>query len=89
MVIAVTGASGQVGTLVCRRLAEGSIEVLPLKRGDDWTDAIGKSEAVIHLAGTLKPEGRNSYDSAMSRRPRPWWRRHASPMSVGLCSSAM
>ena len=42
MVIAVTGASGQVGTLVCRRLAEGSIEVLPLKRGDDWTDAIGK-----------------------------------------------
>ena len=64
MVIAVTGACGQVGTLVCRRLAEGSIEVLPLKRGDDWTDAIGKSEAVIHLAGTLKPEGRNSYDSA-------------------------
>ena len=64
MVIAVTGASGQVGTLVCRQLAEGSIEVLPLKRGDDWADAIGKSEAVIHLAGTLQPKGRNSYDSA-------------------------
>ena len=64
MVIAVTGACGQVGTLVCRRLAEGSIEVLPLKRGDDWADAVGKAEAVIHLAGTLKPEGGNSYDSA-------------------------
>jgi nucleoside-diphosphate-sugar epimerase len=64
MVIAVTGASGQVGTLVCRRLAGTPIEVLPLKQGDDWADAIGKSEAVIHLAGTLQPKGRSSYDSA-------------------------
>ena len=62
--IAVTGASGQVGKLVCRRLAETQIEVLPLDHGDDWADAIGKSDAVIHLAGTLQPKGRNSYDSA-------------------------
>jgi NADH dehydrogenase len=64
MTIAVTGASGQVGTLVCRRLAEKQTEVLPLNQGDDWADAIGKCEAVIHLAGTLQPKGRNSYDSA-------------------------
>jgi NADH dehydrogenase len=64
MAIAVTGASGQVGTLVCRRLAERQIEVLPLHHGDDWADAIGRSEAVIHLAGTLQPKGRNTYDSA-------------------------
>ncbi len=62
MVIAVTGASGQVGRLVCRRLAEVSVEVLPLGQGDDWADAFGRSEAVIHLAGTLQPKGRNSYD---------------------------
>ena len=64
MAIAVTGASGQVGRLVCRRLAEAQIEVLPLGHGDDWAGAIGKSDAVIHLAGTLQPKGRNSYDSA-------------------------
>lgn len=64
MVIAVTGASGQVGRLVCRRLAEKPVEVISLGQGDDWTDAIGRSEAVIHLAGTLQPKGRNSYDSA-------------------------
>jgi NADH dehydrogenase len=64
MVVAVTGASGQVGTLVCGRLAGTPIEVLPLRQGDDWADAIGKSDVVIHLAGTLQPKGRNTYDSA-------------------------
>jgi nucleoside-diphosphate-sugar epimerase len=64
MAIAVTGASGQVGTLACRRLVEKQIEVLPLHQGDDWPDAIGRSEAVIHLAGTLQPKGRDSYESA-------------------------
>src|SRR5262249_25266252 len=64
MAIAVTGASGQVGTLVCRRLAEKQTEVLALNHGDDWAGAIAKCEAVIHLAGTLLPKGRNSYDSA-------------------------
>jgi uncharacterized protein YbjT (DUF2867 family) len=51
MAIAVTGAYGQVSTLACRRLAGTPIEVLALKQ-DDWADAIGESEAVIHLAGT-------------------------------------
>jgi uncharacterized protein YbjT (DUF2867 family) len=64
MAVAVTGASGQVGTLVCRRLAGTPTEILPLRQGDDWAAAIGKSEAVIHLAGTLQPKGGNSYDSA-------------------------
>jgi hypothetical protein len=59
----VTGAYGQVCTLACRRLAGPPIEVLPLKQ-DDWADAIGTSEAVIHLAGTVQPKGRNSDDSA-------------------------
>ena len=59
-----TGASGQVGTLLCGRLAEKRIEVLPLNQGDDWAGAIGTSEAVIHLAGTLQPKGPNSYESA-------------------------
>ena len=62
MAIAVTGAYGQVSTLACRRLAGTPIEVLALKQ-DDWADAIGESEAVIHLAGTVQPKGRNSYDS--------------------------
>src|SRR5262245_59143966 len=64
MPIAVTGASGQVGRVVCRRLAEAQIQVLPLGQGDDWAAAIGKSDVVIHLAGTLQPKGRNSYNSA-------------------------
>src|SRR5262249_34815854 len=64
MAIAVTGAFGQVGTLVCRRLVEKEIEVLPLHKGDDWPDAIGRSEAGIHLAGTPPPKGRDSEDSA-------------------------
>jgi hypothetical protein len=58
MALAVTGAYGQVSTLACRRLAGTPIEVLALKQ-----DAIGESEAVIHLAGTVQPKGRNSYDS--------------------------
>jgi uncharacterized protein YbjT (DUF2867 family) len=62
MAIAVTGAYGQVSTLACRRLAGTPIEVLALKQ-DDWADAIGESEAVIHVAGTVQPKGRNSYDS--------------------------
>jgi hypothetical protein len=36
----------------------------PALKQDDWADAIGKSEAVIHFAGTVQPKGRNSYDSA-------------------------
>jgi nucleoside-diphosphate-sugar epimerase len=64
MAIAVTGASGQVGTSVCRCLAEKQTEVLALNQGDDWAGTIAKCEAVIHLAGALLPKGRNSYDSA-------------------------
>ena len=51
MAIAVTGAYGQVSTPACRRLAGTPIEVLASKQ-DAWADAIGESEAVIHLAGT-------------------------------------
>lgn len=61
--VAVTGASGQVGTLLRKRLA-GAARVLPLHRGDDWRAGIGEADAVVHLAGTLQPQGRDTYESA-------------------------
>ena len=47
-------------------MSAAPIEVLALKQ-DDWADAIGESEAVIHLAGTVQPKARNSYE--LSERP--------------------
>lgn len=34
--IAVTGAPGQIGTLLRERLAERGVRVVPLGRSDDW-----------------------------------------------------
>jgi NAD(P)H dehydrogenase (quinone) len=62
--IAITGASGQVGTLLRQRLEEAGTEALPLNRGDDWAAAIARAGAVVHLAGTLQPKGSNTYESA-------------------------
>ncbi len=62
--LAITGASGQVGTLLQRRLAEEPVHPVPLGRDDDWTAAIGRARAVAHLAGTLQPRGRDTYRSA-------------------------
>lgn len=62
--IAITGASGQVGTLLRQRLAGTAGELLSLGRDDEWKAAIGRSRAVAHLAGTLQPKGRNTYESA-------------------------
>ncbi|MGV1049851.1 MAG: NAD-dependent epimerase/dehydratase family protein [Solirubrobacterales bacterium] len=62
--IAVTGASGQVGTLLRERLAERGGEVVPLDQGEDWAAGIAGAEVVVHLAGTLQPKGRNSYRAA-------------------------
>jgi uncharacterized protein YbjT (DUF2867 family) len=62
--IAVTGASGQVGTLLGERLAERGNEVRQLNRGDDWAAGIRGAEAVVHLAGTLQPKGGSTYESA-------------------------
>lgn len=63
-VVAVTGASGQVGTLLRERLAERANEVRALDQGDDWAAGIHSADVVVHLAGTLQPKGRNTYESA-------------------------
>jgi uncharacterized protein YbjT (DUF2867 family) len=62
--VAVTGASGQVGTLVCGRLHDLGNPVVMLKRGDDWERGIDGAEVVVHLAGTLQPRDRGGYRSA-------------------------
>jgi nucleoside-diphosphate-sugar epimerase len=61
--VAITGASGQVGTLLRERL-EGEAQVVPLGRGDDWASAIAACDTVVHLAGTLQPRRGESYEEA-------------------------
>jgi uncharacterized protein YbjT (DUF2867 family) len=62
--VAVTGASGQVGTPLRRRLGELPNEVRPLGRDDDLAAAFGDADAVVHLAGTLQPRKPNTYRAA-------------------------
>jgi len=62
--VAVTGASGQVGTPLRRRLGQLANEVRPLGRDDDLAAAFGSADAVVHLAGTLQPRKPNTYRAA-------------------------
>jgi uncharacterized protein YbjT (DUF2867 family) len=62
--IAITGASGQVGALLQERLAESQGRVVPLNRDGDWATPIRDAEVVVHLAGTLQPKGKDTYESA-------------------------
>jgi uncharacterized protein YbjT (DUF2867 family) len=62
--IAITGASGQVGTLLGERLASLPNRVVALNRDEDWAAGIGSADVVVHLAGTLQPKGGNTYESA-------------------------
>lgn len=62
--VAVTGASGQVGTLLRRRIAGSGGLVIALDRYADWAASIRGAEVVVHLAGTLQPKGGDSYASA-------------------------
>ena len=62
--VAVTGASGQVGTLVLQRLGQLPNEVRPLGHEDDLVAAFGDANAVVHLAGTLQPRKPNTYRAA-------------------------
>jgi uncharacterized protein YbjT (DUF2867 family) len=62
--VAITGASGQVGTALQRRLAAFPNQVRPLGRGDDLARAFADAEVVVHLAGTLQPREPNSYTAA-------------------------
>jgi uncharacterized protein YbjT (DUF2867 family) len=65
--IAITGASGQVGTALQRRLAELPNEMRPLGRGVDLAAAFRDAAAVVHLAGTLRPKRPNTYEEANLR----------------------
>jgi NADH dehydrogenase len=60
----VTGAGGQVGTALRRRLDQLPNPVRPLGREDDLAAAFGDADAVVHLAGTLQPRKPNSYRAA-------------------------
>jgi len=62
--VAVTGASGQVGTPLRRRLGQLANEVRPLGRDDDLAAEFGDADAVVHLAGTLQPRKPNTYRAA-------------------------
>lgn len=62
--VAVTGASGQVGAALRRRLGELPNEVRPLGRDDDLAAGFGDADAVVHLAGTLQPRKPNTYRAA-------------------------
>ena len=63
-VIAVTGASGQVGGRLRQLLEKAPARVAPLNRGDDWRTGIAAADVVVHLAGTLQPKGGDTYESA-------------------------
>jgi NADH dehydrogenase len=65
--IAVTGAGGQVGTLLCEQLADRKAKVLALDRNADWGEPIRSAGVVVHLAGTLQPKRGDSYESANVR----------------------
>ena len=79
-----TGASGQVGTLLLRRLSQLPNQVRPVGREDDLAVAFGDTDAVVHLAGTLQPRKPNTYRAAnlgtalataealAGRRPNAW-----------------
>src|SRR5215207_2578130 len=62
--VAITGASGQVGTLLRRRLVDDANRIVALNRGDDWGASVRSAEVVVHLAGTLQPKGSNTYEAA-------------------------
>jgi NADH dehydrogenase len=62
--IAITGAGGHVGTALQGRLAGEPNEVRPLGRDADLAAAFRDAEVVVHLAGTLAPRHRDTYESA-------------------------
>ena len=62
--MAVTGATGQVGTALLRRLDQLPNQARALGREDDLAAAFSDADAVVHLAGTLQPRKPNTYRSA-------------------------
>jgi NAD(P)H dehydrogenase (quinone) len=62
--VAIVGAGGQVGTALRGRLARERVEVRPLGRADDLHIAIKDADAVVHLAGALRPRHPDTYQQA-------------------------
>lgn len=62
--IAITGASGQVGRALQRRLEQLAHDTRPLGRGDDLADAFRDAEVVVHLAGALRPRSADGYEGS-------------------------
>jgi len=65
--IAITGASGQMGRALVRRLAAFPNGVRALGRDDDLVAAFRDAVAVVHLAGTLRPEWPSTLEEANLR----------------------
>jgi NADH dehydrogenase len=62
--VTVTGASGQVGRSLVRRLSADGVAVRTANRGESPEAAFAGARAVAHLAGTLQPRRGDSYRSA-------------------------
>ena len=61
--IAITGASGQVGRALQRRLAGLGNQVRPVSRGDDLRAAFCRADAAVLLAGGLSVHAPDTYES--------------------------
>jgi uncharacterized protein YbjT (DUF2867 family) len=62
--VAIVGAGGQVGTALRGRLARDRVDVRALGRADDLPTAIRDTDAVVHLAGALRPRHPDTYQQA-------------------------
>ncbi len=62
--VAVVGAAGHVQRHLVGRLEEEGFDVHAVDRGDDLSAAFQSVDATVHLAGTLKPVGGDSYRDA-------------------------
>ena len=62
--IVITGANGQVGVALRRRLAASPSEIRALTRQDVTPRAFRDAQAVVHLAGTLLPGRQSTYEQA-------------------------
>jgi NAD(P)H dehydrogenase (quinone) len=63
-IVAIVGAGGQVGVALRGRLARERVAVRPLGRGDDLQTAFKDADAVVHLAGALRPHRPTTYREA-------------------------
>lgn len=62
--VAIVGASGEVGLALRGRLARERVGVRPLGRDDDLHVAVKDADAVVHLAGALRPRPPSTYQGA-------------------------